>query len=61
MLVVSLIVLRFDISQNIFNDHLYPIVYLLMFMWGRNMMLMQVCYVTRQRFSTFNLGKFLII
>jgi hypothetical protein len=28
-------------------------------MWGRNMMLMQVCYVTKQRFHSFNLGKML--
>jgi len=31
-----------------------------MFMWGRNMMLMQVSYVTKQRFSTFNVGTIFI-
>ncbi len=29
---------------------------MLTFMWARNMMLMQVCHVTKQRFHSFNIG-----
>lgn len=56
ILVATLSIWKFMISENIFVDHFYPIVYLLTFMWSRNMMLMQVCYVTKQRFHSLNIG-----
>lgn len=58
ILVSTLLIWKFYVNQNVFINNFYPIVYILTFMWGRNMMLMQVCYVTKQRFHSFNLGRF---
>ena len=33
-----------------------PLVYVLMFTWSRNMIELQLCFVTKQRFQPFNLG-----
>jgi len=56
VLVTALCLWKFVVAKNIYIDHFYPVVYILTFMWGRNMMLMQVCYVTKQRFHSLNLG-----
>lgn len=56
VLISTLWIWKYIVADNIFANHFYPIVYILTFMWGRNMMLMQVCYVTKQRFHSFNLG-----
>ena len=58
VLITTLLVWKFFIAENIFTEHFYPIIYILTFMWGRNMMLMQVCYVTKQRFHSLNIGTF---
>jgi hypothetical protein len=59
ILISALCVWHFYINENIFVNHFYPIFYILTFMWGRNMMLMQVSYVTKQRFHSLNIGNFL--
>eukprot|EP00919_Chromeraceae_sp_WS-2016_P039545 GHVR01094265.1.p1 GENE.GHVR01094265.1~~GHVR01094265.1.p1 ORF type:complete len:148 (-),score=3.29 GHVR01094265.1:28-471(-) len=52
----ALLALKIFGPSDFYQNNYYPLIYMLMFMWGRNMILMQLCYVVKQRFHTFNRG-----
>jgi hypothetical protein len=51
----TILVLYFS-SDCPFEEAVWPIFYSLMFSWSRNMIHIQLFYVTKQRFNPFNLG-----
>ena len=40
----------------LFEEAYYPLMYLMMFTWSRNMIQIQLCCVTQQQFDPFNIG-----
>ena len=45
----------------VYEQALYPLTYLLLFTWCRNMIHMQVCFVTKQKYDPFNIGTFCFV
>ena len=50
------IALLYYFDSNIFNKITWPFYYCLMFSWARNMILIQLSFVTKQVYSPFNAG-----
>lgn len=56
ILVSTLLGWRLLVDVNIFDHHCLPIMYILTFFWGRNLMYIQLCHVAGQRFHSLNIG-----
>lgn len=52
---VAILTLYFS-SKCPFDEAFWPIFYSLLFSWSRNMIEMQLYYVTKQKYNPFNLG-----
>ena len=53
---ISMLGLLVSCGKCPLDETLWPLYYCLMFSWARNMILIQVCYVAKQKFNPFNLG-----
>ena len=52
---VILLVLYFS-DREIYKKNFFPFYYTLMFFWARNMILIQLQFITKQRYRVFNRG-----
>ena len=53
---LAVLILTAFLKPIVYEEACYPLIYLLLFSWCRNMIHIQLCFVTKQRFDPFNLG-----
>lgn len=49
------------VQNDIFTTAYFPIIYTLMFLWARNMILIQLYFITKQKYKVLNRGTNLFI